>query len=225
MSKFSFDAAREHIRAGEYDKAREVLMPIKDHPTAQKWLAKLDEIDPPFPDELVKPYAAQPGQVPSGRMPAAEKFLEEWVKTMQAVTLVAGILLILVGAVAIGYDLFGNKFDIPGGLGQMPMNSFFPEFQWFFWGIGLFAIGCGSYAVWRANQPDKIQKQLMKMKPGTTKLSAVIFFGLAVFQVGLGTVGKQTNQTGLAVLWVILGLLNWWHAGNAMKYRSLQGDI
>lgn len=49
MSKAKFDAARELIAEGRYDEARSLLRTM-DHPSAQKWLAKLDEIDPPFPN-------------------------------------------------------------------------------------------------------------------------------------------------------------------------------
>ncbi|MCP5099764.1 MAG: hypothetical protein GY943_29775 [Chloroflexi bacterium] len=38
--------AREHIIAKRYQEARDILYQI-DHPTATKWLTKLDEIDPP----------------------------------------------------------------------------------------------------------------------------------------------------------------------------------
>jgi len=38
--------AREHIKAKRYDEARAILKTI-DHPTARKWLAKLNEIAPP----------------------------------------------------------------------------------------------------------------------------------------------------------------------------------
>lgn len=45
MSKAKFDAARQLIQEKKYDQARALLETI-DHPTAIKWLAKLDEIAP-----------------------------------------------------------------------------------------------------------------------------------------------------------------------------------
>lgn len=46
MSKAKFDAARELIQEKRYDEARVILQAIS-HPTARKWLAKLDTIAPP----------------------------------------------------------------------------------------------------------------------------------------------------------------------------------
>jgi len=47
--------ARELIQAKQYQDAREILYTV-NHPTAQKWLAKLDEIDPPeLPDDPFAP--------------------------------------------------------------------------------------------------------------------------------------------------------------------------
>ena len=48
MSTTKFSAAKEFIQEKKYDEARSILKTM-DHPTATKWLAKLDEIDPPFP--------------------------------------------------------------------------------------------------------------------------------------------------------------------------------
>lgn len=52
MSKAKFAAAKEMIEEGNYDEARAILRKI-DHPTAEKWLNKLDQIDPPFPTQAV----------------------------------------------------------------------------------------------------------------------------------------------------------------------------
>ena len=50
--------AREHILAKRYQEAREILYQVDD-PIAQKWLAKLDEIDPPgFPEDPFAPLPA-----------------------------------------------------------------------------------------------------------------------------------------------------------------------
>lgn len=45
MSKAKFDAAKQLIQEKQYDQARALLENI-DHPTAAKWLAKLNEIAP-----------------------------------------------------------------------------------------------------------------------------------------------------------------------------------
>ena len=52
--------AREHIMAKQYQEARDILYQI-DHPTARKWLAKLDEIDPPdIPEDPFAPMTLDP---------------------------------------------------------------------------------------------------------------------------------------------------------------------
>ncbi|XWX04143.1 TM2 domain-containing protein [Aggregatilineales bacterium SYSU G02658] len=40
--------SKELIKAQRYDQARELLKLIPQHPTAQKWLTKIDELDDPF---------------------------------------------------------------------------------------------------------------------------------------------------------------------------------
>jgi hypothetical protein len=45
MSKVKMQEARELIRAGRYNEARDILMTI-DHPIAEEWLDKLDKIAP-----------------------------------------------------------------------------------------------------------------------------------------------------------------------------------
>lgn len=43
------ERARDLIKAKRYDRARDILESL-DHPLAQQWLAKLDELDSPFDD-------------------------------------------------------------------------------------------------------------------------------------------------------------------------------
>jgi len=63
--------AREHIRVKRYQEARDILYQV-DHPTAQKWLAKLDEIDPPgIPEDPFAPMPAAPAPEPP-----------DWIKPM-----------------------------------------------------------------------------------------------------------------------------------------------
>lgn len=49
MSKDQLEEIREFIKLKRYDDARKLLIPLSKsgHPTAQKWLAKLNEISPP----------------------------------------------------------------------------------------------------------------------------------------------------------------------------------
>ena len=46
MARQELELAKDLISEKQYDKARMLLMKIKDDPTAQKWLEKLDELSP-----------------------------------------------------------------------------------------------------------------------------------------------------------------------------------
>lgn len=58
MSNTKFRAAKELIQEEEYDAARAILETI-DHATADKWLKRIDEIDPPFPDDMTNSNSEQ----------------------------------------------------------------------------------------------------------------------------------------------------------------------
>ena len=46
MARQELELAKELISEKQYDKARMLLNKVKDDPTAQKWLEKLDELSP-----------------------------------------------------------------------------------------------------------------------------------------------------------------------------------
>jgi hypothetical protein len=48
------ELARELISEKQYDKARNLLKKVKDDPTAQKWLDKLDQLDPASAEQAAK---------------------------------------------------------------------------------------------------------------------------------------------------------------------------
>lgn len=58
MSNAKFLAAKELIQDGDYDAARAILKTI-DHPTAHKWLKRVDKLDPPFPENGVSQNSEQ----------------------------------------------------------------------------------------------------------------------------------------------------------------------
>ena len=66
MSNTKFAAAKELVSEGQYDAARAVLKTI-NHPSATKWLARIDELDPPFPEA---------NQTRRGRKSEQDKFYE-----------------------------------------------------------------------------------------------------------------------------------------------------
>jgi hypothetical protein len=66
--------AREHILAKRYQEARDILYQI-DHPTAQKWLAKVDELDPPdLPEDPFAPVTLESIPEPDPIPPAPDLF-------------------------------------------------------------------------------------------------------------------------------------------------------
>lgn len=74
MSKIQFKVARQYIEDGNYDKAREILRTL-EHPSAQKWLDKLDDLDPPFPDVPIPQYTTKSRQSqakPESRLTSGE---------------------------------------------------------------------------------------------------------------------------------------------------------
>lgn len=89
MSRAKFEAARELIQEKCYDEARAILLTI-DHPKADDWLTKLDEIAPPAPQPQMrvplKPplsphYAAQPSLQPTAQPLHAPSFTGKAVLT------------------------------------------------------------------------------------------------------------------------------------------------
>lgn len=58
MSDIKFLAAKELIQEHKYDEARGILKTI-NHPTAKKWLRRIDELDPRFPEPIVRRKSEQ----------------------------------------------------------------------------------------------------------------------------------------------------------------------
>jgi hypothetical protein len=58
------ELARELISEKQYDKARSLLRKVKDDPTAQKWLERLDQIDPAQMGQMAGASAQEPAPSP-----------------------------------------------------------------------------------------------------------------------------------------------------------------
>ncbi len=84
MSETKLARAKEMIQEKRYEEARTLLKTI-NHPTATKWLAKLEEITPPEPeeDEIVPPS-----------LPSREPVIVSWMTVAGALVMV--VLLIMV---------------------------------------------------------------------------------------------------------------------------------
>lgn len=57
-----FQAARELIKAGDYDNARNILRAMHENATAQRWLAKLDDMPPSGETQYVNSSSRKPIQ-------------------------------------------------------------------------------------------------------------------------------------------------------------------
>jgi hypothetical protein len=79
VSKAKFEATRELIREKKYEEARILLQLMANHPTAQKWLTRLDEIDPPFPQAA---SSAPPPTIPV--LPPQQSVLYQQMMTPQS---------------------------------------------------------------------------------------------------------------------------------------------
>lgn len=85
MINVKLEAAREFILTEDYMVARTILNTLQAaSPTAQKWLAKLDEIAPQtsLPDEIIAPQAAETTVQTNGSTPTMQgwEYLEVYVK-------------------------------------------------------------------------------------------------------------------------------------------------
>ncbi len=82
-SNVKLEAAREFILTENYEVARSILQSLASSPTAQKWLAKLDEIAPQsvlnLPDEIIVPQSETSLNGSTPPMSAWE-YLEVYVK-------------------------------------------------------------------------------------------------------------------------------------------------
>lgn len=123
MTDVKFLAAKELIKEGHYDEARGVLRTI-DHPTALKWLQRIDELDPPFPHVQGKqaPYAPRtvmPTASTQGRS-HQDKYYERENRRARLRDIGNGIYIILMGFMCLAVWAFfsGLLFGIPVSTGS-----------------------------------------------------------------------------------------------------------
>ncbi|MEZ4667337.1 MAG: hypothetical protein R3E39_05375 [Anaerolineae bacterium] len=72
MPRQELELAKELINEKQYDKARMLLNKVKDDPTAQKWLEKLDELAPVHVEQQVPANGSGGGESSSWQYTALE---------------------------------------------------------------------------------------------------------------------------------------------------------
>lgn len=97
MSKAKFDAVRELITEGEYDLARQLLRLIGST-TSEKWLKRLDEIDPPI--HFGTPHHSTPSTTEQ------EKYYERENRKARRRALGDGLHMVIVGLMTLGFWAF-----------------------------------------------------------------------------------------------------------------------
>jgi hypothetical protein len=100
MTQQVLEQVRELIKAKKYDEARRILRNLTNNPTAQKWLQKLDEIDPP--KQVVRatpPVRVITTPVTQSKTPARNYTL---------VALLSGLVGLIVG-LALGVSVIGPR--------------------------------------------------------------------------------------------------------------------
>jgi hypothetical protein len=120
MSKAKFEAAKELIQERKFDEARAILKTV-EHPTANKWLKKLDEIDPPFPD-VPTSEGNPPYKVTSQNKRDKRKLMSDDAETTQKPEkahgkLMLGIVVTFLVVVLIGVAMFISSLQRSSAIG------------------------------------------------------------------------------------------------------------
>jgi hypothetical protein len=217
MSKIRFELAKQYIQERDYDKAREILETMPDNPSAQKWLTKLDEIDPPFPQIESSQFArksdsfssvpAKEKRMPQGHNPS----LDEEVQKAQKGARIAGGLLSAMGVGLVLFMLIVNPLIRTHTSTYRSVTMSYPPSSISYIGtavlvgLGLLLLCLGLHQIWQAGRTDKIRATLMKGKAKNIKRTGFMFLGMAVTFAFVGIFTKQTSQFGYSIIWAISG--------------------
>jgi len=155
MSKAKFDAARELILEKRYDEAR-IILKTMDHPSARKWLNRLDEIDPPFPQVKPGPHETD---IPEG---VDQTVLNRITKTLRF-QYIAGGTIAVIAYVYLFMSYLGSRVIISPTLLVIALPIAI---------VGLFFL-------WAGLDTTSIQQQVLLMKPQKLERRLVIS-GIAI---------------------------------------------
>ena len=204
MSRAKFEAARELITEKRYDEARVILRTVS-HPTAAKWLQKLDQLNPPFPAVTLPP---------DNGIPAYEADLRRWVEVEKTVHVFGALLFVLIAAYLWIAD---------------PLREFATTFL--FYNVTALEIAIAApptlcvivaaLAVWRTTHDNWMRKYVLSMKPVQLSTSASLCYFLASINLirGIFQSGWQLSL-GFSVLLVLAGVSLNWRSKQAQRLRS-----
>ena len=200
--KAKFDHARGLIKAERYDEARAVLRSM-NHPSASKWLTKLDELDPPFPT----PLASDGGEV------AYEPYLTQWLEIEKTLHVVGALGLVLLAAYLLIADPLRQFLTFL--LYDKPTIRDAVRYA-----IPALCILLALFAVWRTTQDARMRRFVLKMKPRQLRLGAIVSIIVAVIWMGLGVQQSDGGRFRLGVLWVVVAVMYFWRSLEASKLRK-----
>lgn len=146
MSKAKFAAAKELIQEHKYDEARAILRSI-DHPTAHKWLAQLNRLNPPLPDasNLPPPPLWSARQTPPISIEQNQYYYRENRRAIRQ-AIGSGIKLIVIGLLTFGAFAF---FAIPYQNIETGVTKSNPGLAWLLVPLGFLSIIVGVYRIRR----------------------------------------------------------------------------
>jgi len=211
MSKAKFEAAKELIAEHRYNEARVLLRTI-GHPTAENWLRKLDELDPPG-------AKSTPSVMPS---PADyEPILRRWVEVEKTLHVLGALFMVLGAAYLFIADPLREPatfllFDKPQARDVVLLL------------IPTSLVGFAGYVVWRSTQDNVMRRFVLKQKPSTMFLSmwmALISIPFLVLPslVLRSTILESTNLHNILIasLMLLVAVMARWRGLQARAIRQL----
>jgi hypothetical protein len=208
MSKAKFEAAKELIAERRYDEARVLLRTI-GHPTAEHWLRKLDELDPPG----AKP--APPIMPPPADY---EPILRRWVEVEKTMHVLGALFLVLIA----GYLFIADP------LRPIATTLIFDQPQIrdaVLLAIPLSMLGLAGYAVWRSTQDGLMRRFVLREKPSQFYFIACIALGLLVFLSPIIVSSNMISEDrwmGIALVAssLLLAAMSFWRGRQASSIRQ-----
>ncbi|MCU0498428.1 MAG: hypothetical protein MUF87_13840 [Anaerolineae bacterium] len=189
-----FDQVRDLIEQEEYEAAR-LLLSQMDHPLAQKWLARVDQVDPigaPERDRM--------------RKLAREMFLTRWITQESWVS--RGV-----GGALIGLAIY--LWRVETVFGALTSQFAVMVFPWFVMGAGLLTL-------WNGRDPRWLRRQILRMNADELRKVSTILIP-SMFLILLVTIQAGNSAQIFATMFIlVIGILNLWRAGKTEQLKNLE---